>query len=216
MGKLVDLTGQRFGHWLVLEKAVKPGKLKDASAVWLCKCDCGNTRIVSGRNLRSGISKSCGCTIRKHGGNGTKLYLVWGDMKTRCNNPKSVPYKDYGARGITVCPEWRNSFENFRNWAFANGYQEGLTLDRIDNDGPYSPENCRWTTMKEQCNNRRSNHFLTYNGETHTLSQWAELRGMSLATLRERLFVHHWSVDKALNTPVRKKNSCNKEGAFNG
>lgn len=209
MGVFIDLTGMRFGRWLVIERASNP---KGTRAVWLCKCDCGNTNIVTGKDLRSGRTKSCGCLRVKHGCEKTKLYNVWHNMKSRCYNPTSAPFKDYGGRGITVCEEWRNDFIPFRDWSFSNGYAEGLSLDRIDNDGPYSPENCRWVSMKEQCNNRRNNHFLNYNGETHTLASWAELKGMSPATLRRRIFVHGWSIEKALNTPVRKWNFKNKEG----
>lgn len=206
MGEFINLTGQRFGRWLVLKRAENT---KGTRAVWLCRCDCGNTNIVTGKDLRNGKSKSCGCLRTKHGGDKTKLYYVWHDMKSRCFNKNSIPFKDYGGRGITVCDEWRDSFESFRDWSMANGYVEGLTIDRIDNDGPYSPENCRWVTQKLQCNNRRGNHIIEFKGESHTISEWSDMKGIPPATLRRRLSSHNWSVEKALETPVRQWSSHN-------
>ena len=143
-----------------------------------------------------------------HGGSGTRLNKIYRAIKQRCNNPQNPAYENYGGRGITVCAEWLNSFEAFRDWALANGYRDDLTIDRIDNDGPYCPENCRWVTMKQQGNNRRSNRVLTYNGENHTITEWAELTGINLHTLMGRLYVRGWNVEKALTTKVRRKNNA--------
>ena len=202
---------QKFGRMTVLSRA---GTAKDGHATWLCRCDCGVEKVVSGVNLRLGITKSCGCLNKEinskkaktHGMTGSRLYEEWKGMKFRCYNLKCEEYDRYGGRGITICPEWWDSFEAFRDWALVNGYQDDLTIDRIDNDGPYSPDNCRWITHKEQQNNKSTNHFLTYNGETKTMSQWAEEKGIPYDTLRMRL-IKGWTIDDALTRPVRIKRS---------
>ena len=126
-------------------------------------------------------------------------------MKKRCYSENEIGYENYGGRGITVCDEWKNNFEAFYNWAIENGYKDGLTLDRKDNDGQYCPENCKWSTVKEQANNRRSNHLLTLNGETHNLMEWSEITGIPYHTLKKRINGSKWSTEKALTTPVKKR-----------
>lgn len=184
--KIDDLTGKRFGKWIVLGEA--PSRWSSAGNkrhYWKCRCDCGTIREVVRTSLVSGRSTSCGCvhseiartvlaqTATTHGWSKTRLYKIWSGMKKRCNNPKSNNYCDYGGRGISVCREW-NNFEPFRDWAIANGYNDNLSIDRIDNDGNYEPNNCRWASAKQQSNNRRSNKKLTYNGVTKTISEWAD------------------------------------------
>ena len=143
-GKAIDLTGQRFGRLTVLERA---GTDSRREAVWRCICTCGNEIYVQGHHLRCGNTQSCGClrvdTATTHGESRSRLYHIWFGMKTRCYNPNTKDFKNYGGRGITVCPEWLYDFPAFQKWAIANGYRDDLTIDRIDNDKGYSPDNCR-------------------------------------------------------------------------
>lgn len=167
MGKILDLTGKTFGSLFVLKKS---DKIKDGNVMWECQCSCGNKTLVTSYNLRSGRVGSCGCRKskftsentsgennpnHKHNLRNTKLYAIWTMMKQRCYNPNNKNFKDYGGRGITVCEEWLNDVQAFYEWSMKNGYKEGLTIDRIDNDKGYSPDNCRWTTMKVQRKNQR-------------------------------------------------------------
>lgn len=166
MSKAKDLTGQRFGRLLAIKAT---DKRKGKCVVWECQCDCGNISYVRSGDLLSGNNVSCGCrkkewyekgTTRKHGKINTKLYYVWLAMKNRCGNPSNPSYKNYGDRGIQVCEEWRSNFSAFEEWALDNGYDENAkygkcTLDRIDNDKGYSPDNCRFVDMMVQVHNRR-------------------------------------------------------------
>lgn len=133
----------------------------------------------------------------------TRLYTVWIDMRQRCSNPNRKEYARYGGRGITVCEGW-DKYEEFRAWAMESGYSDNLTLERVNNNGPYCPENCRWATRKEQANNRVTNRLLTMNGETHTMTEWAEVTGISRETIQRRL-QRGWTVEKALTVPVHRR-----------
>lgn len=214
--KRAELTGQRFGRFTVIGLGkVKKNCNGNNVYYWECKCDCGNTRYLLTNTLTSGISKSCGCLQRElqsqkkrtHGESKTLLFNKWRKMKDRCECPTHQAYKDYGGRGIKVCDEWQK-FENFRDWAYGNGYQEKLTLDRIDVNGNYEPSNCRWTTWKAQANNRRSNHRVTAYGETHTIQEWSDITGIKHSTIWRRLCKPGWSAEDAVSKPLLRRRNA--------
>lgn len=200
-----DLTGMMFGRLIVIEHV----GTRNGHSLWKCKCDCGNVVEVVSGSLVSGNTQSCGCfrsqfareKFTTHGMHGIKIYNVWRGMKSRCMNINTNYYSDYGGRGISVCEEWLE-FINFYNWAMNSGYNGILTLDRVDNDGNYEPDNCRWSTMKEQANNTRTNVWYEYRGESKTLSQWSDICGIAQKRLRDRIGLG-WTIERALFTPVR-------------
>lgn len=197
----VDLLGKRFGKLTVVKMAENS---KDNKTQWLCKCDCGNEKVIRTNNLTSGQTRSCGCLIKesravvseklkgnkspryKHGMCYTRIHIIHRNMKGRCYNKNDHAYPMYGGRGIEVCKEWKDDFLNFYDWAMQSGYNDSLTIDRIDVNGNYEPNNCRWVGMKEQQNNRTNNVFLSYNDETHTLSEWAEKIGITKSAIYHR------------------------------
>lgn len=209
MGKpLIDLAGQTFEKLTVKERAEKRGKY--TGAFWLCECECGNRIVVPGNDLRRGHRKSCGCTKgmsqrTTYEYRNTQLYRTWLNIKTRCQNPKAKGYDRYGGRGIKVCEEWKNDFMCFYKWAMENGYREGLTIDRKDNDGNYEPSNCRWITRKEQMNNYSRNHLITADGETHTIQEWSEITGIPATRIVARINVQGWDEEKAVKTVEDKR-----------
>ena len=177
-----DLTGKKFGKLEVIG-VHDTGSRK---TYYVCQCDCGDIKVVRADALISGATKSCGCIKKeqdkinlsanhKHKMSGTRIYETWQDMKRRCYNKQNARYDRYGGRGITVCDEWLNNFQSFYDWAISNGYSDDLTIDRIDNDGNYEPSNCRWSTAKEQCNNRGSNINITIGNATKSLMRWCEI-----------------------------------------
>lgn len=188
----IELTGQKFGRLKVLHEC---GKDNRGERLWYCKCDCGKEIIVLSSNLRSNHTTSCGCyraenvkTVNKtHGFSNTKIYHVWQSIKRRCALKSCKDYPNYGGRGITICSDWTNNFLSFYNWAIANGYAENLTIDRIDTNGNYEPNNCRWVTLQTQANNKRNNRMLTFNGETHTMKEWSKITGINYNTLNSRV-----------------------------
>lgn len=149
-------------------------------------CDCGNIKNINKYHLIYGMTKSCGCLVNKHGESYTKLYDVFSAMKQRCYNKNNKSYVNYGKRGIAVCDEWLHDNSLFFEWAMNNGYKEGLQIDRIDVNGNYEPSNCRWVDNKVNCNNRRNNVLLTYQGKTRTMKQWAEELGVNYCTIKAR------------------------------
>lgn len=208
MALIIDLTGQRFGRLTVIERTSNKG----AQPYWLCLCDCGNQHSVAGGKLRSHIIRSCGCLQKElaskqmttHGMHKSKTYCSWQSMLSRCTNKNSSDFPRYGGRGIAVCRRWLHSFQNF--FDDMGERPKNMTIDRINNDGDYTPSNCRWADNFTQMKNSRSSHLITYNGKTKTQSEWSLLLGGAVSLIANRLAAN-WSEEKAVFTPVRKKRS---------
>lgn len=225
MGNFIDLTSQRFGRLIVVKRVEND---KNNRAMWLCKCDCGNYKIINSHHLRNGSIKSCNCLWKenllkvqgnrnKHLKSQTNIYSTWRDMKARCYNSKSLSYKNYGDRGIKICDEWldkENGFINFYNWAINNGYKENKsrkqqTLDRIDINGNYEPNNCRWVTMKMQQNNRNNNRIIFYKNNKYTISELSEKLKINKNTLLGRIN-RNW-LEKDLDLLPNKNNKYRRK-----
>ena len=202
MSKLKDLTGRRFGRLTVVERAEDCILSSGRKFVqWKCVCDCGNTTYVTSVHLINGDNVSCGCygkerrteaTVKRektHGMSRQRIYHLFQNMKYRCTSPKSPQYKQYGGRGIKVCDEWLSpdGFERFYQWSLENGYDDSLSIDRIDVNGDYTPENCRWTDWETQYNNTTKTVRLTYNGKTQSAAQWAREIGVDRHTIYDRI-----------------------------
>lgn len=205
-----DMSGKKFGRLTAVEYSHSD---KYGKAFWLCLCDCGNTAIVSGDKLRREKTKSCGCLQaekrrmgihRTHGLSETRLYSIWCNMKARCNNPKVDSFKYYGAKGITVCDSWRK-FENFFKWANETGYNDGLTIERIDVNGDYKPENCKWIKPEEQSLNKTNSHHLTISGNKKTIKEWSSESGIKYDTIERRINAYGWSAESAVTVPPYRK-----------
>lgn len=211
-----NLVGERFGRLLAVEEAGR----KNRAVLWRCKCDCGNECIIESHELKRGSTRSCGCLGRElaskrmterlttHGMSRQRLYKIWGDMLTRCENPNVDNYERYGGRGIEVCEEW-HKFEPFMEWALTHGYRDDLSIDRIDVDGNYTPLNCKWATRVEQQNNRRDSTKLTCFGESHTIPEWERITGINRSTIRTRIRLG-WPIEKVL------EHGCWKGDKHNG
>ena len=207
MRRVNDLTGKKFGMLTVIGIDDRGTR----KTYWMCQCDCGNVKSVRSDSLQSGAIKSCGCLKKKqdamnltsnhsHKMSGTRLFGEWQGMKGRCFNKNNARFARYGGRGITVCDEWRDDFSAFARWAVENGYDEKLTLDRIDNDKSYSPENCRWADARTQSRNRSTNVVVTIGNSTRTLTEWCEIFHLDPRTVFAR---------------YRRNGDCGLEDLFN-
>lgn len=211
MHNFQDLTGQTFNRLTVVSKGETNGK----RTAWECLCQCGNTKTVLAFQLKNGNTKSCGCLnsemaaerLRTHGKRNAAIYAIWNNMMSRCHNPKDKAFSNYGGRGIAVCDEW-HTFEGF--YADMGDKPEGMSMERIDNNGNYEPGNVEWKTAKEQANNRRSNVLLTYQGQTKNVQQWCDELGLNAKTVRRRLNVYGYSVEQALRPERRGKHVCSE------
>ena len=214
MGAFKDLTGQRFGRLTVLFRHGYSG----LAITWECQCDCGNTKVVVGNSLLRGKTQSCGCLHREqlvernssHNLVGTRIYNIYSNMRERCYCQSNPQYKNYGGRGIRICSDWLNDFKAFYDWAMANGYRDDLSIDRVDNNGNYCPENCRWADAKTQANNTRRNRLLTINGITMTLSEWADKTGISASCISRRIS-HGWPEHDLLMEPNLANSKIRRE-----
>ena len=196
-----DLTGQKFNMLTVIERVENA---PNGNAQFLCLCDCGNQVIVTGSHLRNNEVKSCGCIAPgkpKHHESNTPLYKKWKDMLRRCEDPKRPCYANYGGRGIQVCNEWHD-YENFRDWTNSTRDDSSLTLDRIDVNGNYCPDNCRWVNQKTQQNNKRNNMYITYFDETHSLSEWCDILNLPYSVIYSRIHLYNWDFWTAISTPL--------------
>ena len=223
-------AGQEFGRLTVIKlhhirKLTSSGRSCNIE-YYLCSCSCGNIAIVQKSNLVRGHTKSCGCYGKEtstqnvlknktHGLTRTRIYKIYKGMKRRCLRESEKAYKYYGARGVTICEEWLNDFLAFYNWSMKNGYSEELSIDRIDYNGNYEPNNCRWTSAKEQANNTRRNHSISYNGETHNICEWENLTGIDRHAIKARI-EKGWSLDKVFGTPTGADTTGQRLIEYNG
>ena len=215
--KAQNIEGKKYGKLTAIEVVGERKYKKGKDRLWRCVCDCGNEVIVTQSCLLRGTS--CGCERKKkiaislttHGGTRTKLYNVWLAMRRRCGYKKEKSYKNYGGRGIKVCDEWMNDFSAFRSWSEEHGYKEGLTIERIDNNGDYEPSNCRWATVWEQSHNKRNNNNVIYNGKQYTVSELGRLVGVDRRTIADRL-KRGWSVEESISIRKTTKATNNHEG----
>lgn len=191
MGKVRDIKGQKFNRLTAIEYI---GLNKNNKALWKCQCECGNEVTVISAHLINGNTKSCGCynmdkimeRNTTHGGRETRLYNIWCAMKERCYTKTFRLYKWYGAKGVTICDEWRNDFAAFREWAINNGYEETLTIERNEISKGYEPSNCRWITRKEQARNKSTTAWVTLDGVTKSMIEWSEILGVDYKLVRSR------------------------------
>lgn len=207
--KFKDLSGKRFGRLVAVSRTENS---KSNQTQWLCKCDCGETVIVRSSSLLNGHTKSCGCysnEIRRvntdqttHGKSNTRLYRIWAGIKARCTNPHVKIYPHYGGRGIALCSEWL-SFDEFYRWSMGNGNRDDLSIDRVDVNGNYTPDNCRWVDHITQMNNTRRNCYYEFDGKRMTITQIERIVGLPKGLLTQRLHVLGMSLDDAINRPVR-------------
>lgn len=208
MKKLEIKNGEKFGKLEIIEEVSSIISSNKPRRVFKCMCECGNTIDVQLSSLRTGHTTSCGCYQKqkakegqlKHGlADNHPLYVTWKNIKKRCYYKSAPQFKDYGGRGITMDELWKNDFQEFYNWAINNNWNENLTIDRVDVDGNYVEENCRWVDMKTQANNTRKNHYIDYNGQKFTLSTLSDYLNIPYNIVRYRISTCKYSVEQLIN-----------------
>lgn len=224
MKKRIDRIGEVIGRLTIIDIAPdrfdKRGKPRQ---YWVCRCECGAVKEIRNDGLNGKRTMSCGCLQRdrasqinrgrtdgfKYGDSRERIHNIWYLIKFRCEDPASPSFHNYGGRGIRMCEEWSDGitgYFKFKEWSLNNGYREGLSIDRINNNGDYSPENCRWVDTYTQGNNKRNNVLIEYGGRTQTLSQWARELGVPTKNLHNRIRVLGWDIERAFTQPYRKSN----------
>lgn len=213
-----DLTGKTFGRLTVIEfdhskpRFYASGGVRGHRYYWKCLCECGNYKVIEHYNLIQGKINSCGCYNKEiarknhttHSLSNTRIYNIWSKIKSRCYRPKDNKFYIYGGRGIKVCNEWKNDFKAFYDWAMNNGYKNDLTIDRINVNGNYEPDNCRWVDLFVQANNKRNNRIISFNNKKLTLAEWAKELNLPYSVLECRINKHKWSIEDALTIPKKR------------
>lgn len=201
-----NIVGKRFGRLIALEKTIFKNR-----KYWICKCDCGKSTLVTYSDLKRSHTTSCGCyhterirSAKTHGVSRTRIYKIYKGMKQRCYNSNNPNYKDYGLKGVKVCDEWLDDPSAFYEWSIKNGYKPSLTIDRIDSNKGYSPNNCRWATRLQQSNNLNTNKVIEFKGESRNLSEWSKITKINYSTLQQR-FNRDWTTEEALTIPIGGK-----------
>lgn len=200
------LIGSKFNRLRYIGKAENDKRNK---TMWICKCDCGTIKNIQATQVKNQRVLSCGClkdegNRKTHGLRKHRLYKIHSGMRQRCYNENNTAYKNYGGRGITVCDEWKNDFQSFYDWSMENGYQKGLSIDRINNDGNYEPSNCRWVDTKTNNNNKRNVHYVTYKNKTQSLMSWCEELDLDYGIISSRIVEYGWDIERAFTTKSRK------------
>lgn len=212
----IDLTGNKYNKLTCIK-----WERRENGIYWYCQCECNNFTWVEASNLKSGAVKSCGCAgnhvNRIHGMSRTRLHKIWSRMIARCFNPNVDSFEHYGGRGITVCSEWMetNGFINFMNWSYEHGYKENLSIDRIDNNKGYSPDNCRWVTQSVQMRNTRTNPRYELNSKPYTIADLADIFNIPYQRLHRRIHALHWDIEEAVGLkPHVSKRKRDEHGRF--